>query len=64
MKKPRGRKSRDTLSFKGQCHEIFECWFFPEIAPPGPIRGTLGRFQFSPNISVDIQVELFDEKQH
>ena len=27
---------------KGQCHEIFWCWFFHQIASPGPIEGTLG----------------------
>jgi len=31
-------------SLKGQCHEIFECWFFNPIASPGPIEGTHGRF--------------------
>jgi len=24
---------------KGKCHEIFVCWFFHQVAPPGPIRG-------------------------
>ena len=31
-------------SLKGQCHEIFECWFFNPIASPGPMKGTHGRF--------------------
>ena len=35
-----------TFSLKGQCHEIFECWFFHQKAPPGPLRGTPGRFHF------------------
>jgi len=35
----------DSYILKGQCHEIFECRFFHQIAPPGPIRGTLARFQ-------------------
>ena len=26
---------------KGQCHEIFNCWFFHQIASPGPSRGAL-----------------------
>ena len=41
---------------KGQCHEIFACWFFHQIAPPGPLEGTLGRFQFLPKIRGDIQI--------
>ena len=36
--------SNKSFSLKGQCHEIFECWFFHQIAPPGPHRGCLGRF--------------------
>ena len=28
------------LALKGQCHEIFVCWFFHQKAPPGPLRGT------------------------
>ena len=39
---------------KGQCHKIFVCWFFHQIAPPGPIRGTLGRFWFFLKIHGDI----------
>ena len=31
---------------KGQCHKIFECWFFHQIAPPGPLRGTMRDFDF------------------
>jgi len=38
----------------GQCHEISEYWFFHQIAPPGPIRGTLWWFWFFHNISDDI----------
>ena len=33
---------------KGPFHDIFECWFFHQIAPPGPIRGPFGRFRFLP----------------
>ena len=32
--------------------------FFHQIAPPGPIRGTLGRFYFLPNIRVDNQQKI------
>ena len=32
------------------------CWFFHQIAPPGPIRGTLGRFWFFPKIRGDIRI--------
>ena len=39
---------------KGQCHKIFEYWFFHQIAPPGPIRGTLRRFRFFPKMRGDI----------
>ena len=39
---------------KGQGPQIFECWFFHQLASPGPIRGTLGRFQILPNIHRDI----------
>ena len=40
---------------KGQCHEIFECWFCHSITATGPIRGTLGRFKILTNICRDIQ---------
>ena len=43
---------------KGQCHEIFGCCFFHKIAPPGPIRGTLGRFRFFLKIHGDIQQKV------
>ena len=39
---------------KGQCHEISECWFFHQIASPGPIRGTLQQFRFVTNSRGDI----------
>ena len=42
---------------KGQCHKIFVCWFFHQIAPPGLIRGTLGQFRFFPKIR-----KIFDKK--
>jgi len=45
-------------SLKGQCHEFFECWFFHQIAPPGPTRGTLGQFRFWPNILGGIQQKV------
>ena len=47
-KKNRQCKIRATIrTWKGQYQKIFECYcFFHKIAPPGPIRGTLGRFQF------------------
>ena len=44
-----------NFTLKGQCHEIFECWFFHHIAPLGPISSMLGRFQVLPNILGDIQ---------
>ena len=31
---------------------------FHQIAPPGPIRGALGRFLFFPNICQDIQQKV------
>ena len=31
---------------KGQSHEIFVLGFFPQTAPPGPIRDVLGPFRF------------------
>ena len=46
------------IPLKGQCHEIFVCWFFHQIAPSGPFRGTLGRFQFFPKIRRDIQQKV------
>ena len=42
-------------SLKGQCHEIFECWFLRQIVSPGPISGTLGKFGIFPNDCRDIQ---------
>ena len=44
--------------FKGQCHEIFECWFFHQLAPPGPLRGTLGQFQFLPKFAEIFEFEI------
>ena len=43
---------------KGQCNEIFECWFFNQKAPPGPLRGTLGRLYFLPKIHRDIKQKV------
>ena len=37
---------------------FFECWFFHQIAPPGPIRGTLGRFRFLLTIHLDIRQKV------
>jgi hypothetical protein len=36
MKKTKSKKSRDTVPLKGQCHEIFDFWFFSWISflPP------------------------------
>ena len=31
--KNRGKKSRDTASLKGQCHEIFDLYFFSLVEP-------------------------------
>jgi hypothetical protein len=31
--------SQKCGSLKGQCHDIFECWFFNPIASPGPMKG-------------------------
>ena len=45
-------------TLKGQCDNIFVCWLFHQIAPPGPIRGTLGRFQFF----LKIRTKIFDKK--
>ena len=33
MKKTGGRKSRWTVPLKGQCHKIFDLYFFPLIKP-------------------------------
>ena len=46
------------ISLNGQCHNIFVCWFFHQIAPPGPIRGTFGRFRFFPKIRRDIRQKV------
>jgi len=46
-------KFYQIISLKGQCHEIFECWFSHQMASLGPIRGTLGRFWFLLNILGD-----------
>ncbi len=54
MKKTRLQKSHATVPSKGQCDKIFLCCFFRQIAPPGPMRATLGQFQFLPNIGIDI----------
>ena len=43
---------------KGQCHEIFECLFFHQKAPPGPHRDTLGWFHFLPKIHRDIEQKV------
>ncbi len=34
MKKTRSKKSRDTFPLKGQCHKIFDFWFFSWISFP------------------------------
>ena len=44
-----------------QASKIFECWFFHQIAPSGPLRGTLGRFQFLPKIHGVIKFEIVSE---
>ena len=33
-----------NYDLKGQSHEIFVVSFFPQTAPPGPIRDVLGPF--------------------
>ena len=35
-----------TTFLKGHSHEIFCTRFFPQTAPPGPIRDVLGLFRF------------------
>jgi len=32
--------------YKTQSHEIFECWFFHQLASPGPNKGTGSIFKF------------------
>ena len=32
--------------------------FLHQIAPPGPIRGTLGRFRFFPKVTGDIRQKV------
>ena len=39
---------------KGQCHEIFECWFFRQITSPGPIRGRYTGTVFGTEIFTEI----------
>ena len=34
--------------------------FLNQIAPPGPLRGTLGRFHFLPKIHRDIEQKVYD----
>ena len=41
---------------KGHCHEICSCFFLHQIAPPGPIRGTLAGFRVLPNIHRYIRI--------
>ena len=36
----------EYIILKGQSHEIFCTRFFPQTAPPGPIRDVLGPFRF------------------
>jgi len=40
--------SVSLISLVGQCHEIFQSWFFHLIAPQGTIIGTLGQFPRGP----------------
>jgi len=47
-----------NLDLKGQCQEIFECWFFHQKAPPCPLRGNLGRYHFLPKIHRDIEQKV------
>ena len=39
-------------TLKGQCHKIFECWFFHPMASPDPIRGTLPRILMIVHIQI------------
>jgi hypothetical protein len=45
MKKTEGRKSCDTVSLKGQCHEIFDLWVFCQSITPRPQMNTLKYFR-------------------
>ena len=47
----------ETL-LKGQCHEIFESWFFHQKAPPGPFGCTLRQFHFLPKIHRGIEQKV------
>ena len=42
------------FSLMGQFHDIFDCWFFHQMASSVPITGTLQQFGFFPNIRRDI----------
>jgi len=42
---------------KGQSHKSLSVGFFHQIAPPGPLRGVLGRFWFVPKIRGDTVLE-------
>ena len=48
----------NSNKLKGQCHEIFDCWFFQQMATLRPIRGTLGQFCFWLNIHRDIRQKV------
>jgi len=61
-RKPWGRIFRIVIhifTIKGQCHEIFVCWFFHQKAPLGLIIGTMVRFQF---FSLRKFAEIFAKK--
>ena len=38
-----GKGQTRRFGLKGQCHEIFVCWFIHQIAPTGPIRGIISQ---------------------
>jgi hypothetical protein len=50
---------RAGVFLKGQCHEIFCCWFFHESVFPKPLIIPLGPFQIISKIRGDIPSSMF-----
>jgi hypothetical protein len=49
----------EAKRLKGQCHEIFDFWFFHESVSPKPVSIPLGSFQIFSKIRGDIRCSRF-----